>query len=119
MYSYLVGVTVVLDVSAAGSAFAVIEVPPREGHCGEVPGSRVEVAPASAAGSRSHTVPTHVIDHGVHVDMDLKGSASTSGWFVERQTSAILVTTVYSMTVTLQLLGTLRGPRVKCEGKSR
>lgn len=68
---YLVGITVVLNVATAGSALVVVEVVVGEGDGGEVLPAGAEPASAGGVGSLSAAGTAHVVDDGVHVDVDL------------------------------------------------
>lgn len=67
----LINIPVVLNVSTASLAFAIVEVPAAVGHGGKVP---VGGAKPGAAG-RVRTFPTsrstHVVDDNVHIDVHL------------------------------------------------
>lgn len=69
---YLICISVVLNVAAASSAFAIVEVPAAEGNGGKL--LFVGAEPGSAAGVRTLPTPgaTHVVDDGVHVDVHLR-----------------------------------------------
>lgn len=69
---YLVSVSVVLDVAAARPALVVVEVPVGEGDAGEVLPAGAEPAATRRVGSLSAAGAAHVIDDGVHVDVDLR-----------------------------------------------
>lgn len=100
--NYLVSVIVVLDVPTCSSTFTIIEIPGRERDGGEVPASRVEETPTGAAGPRAHAVAAHVVDHCIHVNVDLKGSASASVRSMAREPSRTLSTEADSMFITFQ-----------------
>ena len=70
---YLTGVAVVLNIATSGPAFVVVEVPVAEGDSGEVLPAGAEPASARGVGSLPTAGSTHVVDDGVHIDVDLLG----------------------------------------------
>ena len=68
---YLTGVAIVLNIATSGPAFVVVEVPVGEGDSGEVLPAGAEPASARGVGSLPAAGSTHVVDDGVHIDVDL------------------------------------------------
>lgn len=68
---YLIGVSIILDISAASSALVVVEVPVGEGNSGELLPVCTEPASTRGVGAFSTTGSTHVVDDSVHIDVDL------------------------------------------------